>query len=303
MMDKLTKIKHNFNHKPKLGLALSGGGARGLSHIGVLRALEKAGLQPDYLSGTSMGGAIAAAYAAGSSPADLEALALELTTTRNLLRLADLTIPRKGLFQGGRLLAFFEEQLKGITFNELRVPLVLVAVDLNSGKEIHLSEGSVAEAVRATISIPGLLAPVEDNGRRLVDGALLNNIPVDVVRQMGADVTIAVDVYASSEGASFWQELGRKRFLSGTIGELIAVLGDSLDLLIHQQSVNRLDKNPPDFLLLPDIPTGVSVVTGFNRAADLIAQGEESARPILSDLEAALQPQRRWPWSRRSFVK
>jgi len=289
----------NLTHKPKLGLALSGGGARGLSHIGVLRALENAGLQPDYLSGTSMGCAIAAAYASGLSPTDLEEIALELATARKLWGLVDLTLPRKGLFQGERLLAFFEEHLKGCTFDDLRVPLILVAVDLNSGKEVQLRTGSVAEAVRATISIPGLLAPVELNGQRLVDGALLNNVPVDVVRQMGADVTLAVDAYASKAETSFWQELGQRRFLSGTIGELIAVLGDSLDLLIHQQSTNRLDQNPPDFLLRPDIPTGVSVVTGFNRAAELITLGEESTQPILTDLQTALQPHWRWPWSGR----
>jgi NTE family protein len=278
----------NKFHNPQLGIALSGGGARGLSHIGVLKALEKANIQPDFLTGTSMGGVIAAGYAAGLSPDDLEQIALEFVSVRKLWGLADPKLPRQGLFQGDRLLAFFDKHMQGCTFNDLRIPLTLVAVDLNSGQEVHLREGSVSEAVRATVSVPGLLSPMERNGQRLVDGGLLNNIPVDVVRKMGADVTLAVDVHASKGSSSFWQDLGQRRFLSGTVGGLIAVLGDSLDLLIYQQSISKLQINPPDILIRPDIPADVTVVTGFNRAADLISLGEEAAEAILPDLQSFL---------------
>jgi NTE family protein len=252
------------NNEIKLGLALSGGGARGLAHIGVLRAFENANIRPDYLAGTSMGGVIAAGYAVGLSPDDMEQIALEFATLRKLWGLADPTLPRRGLFQGERLLAFFERCMRGCTFADLNIPLTLVAVDLNSGQEVHLREGSVAEALRATVSIPGLLAPVERNGQRLVDGGLLNNLPVDVVQSMGADITLGVDVYSSIVGESFWQVLGQRRFISETVGELIAVLGDSLELLIHQQSANKLRKNTPDFLIHPDIPVNITVVTGYH---------------------------------------
>lgn len=277
------------NNEIKLGLALSGGGARGLAHIGVLRALEKANIQPDYLTGTSMGGVIAAGYAAGLSPDDLEQIALEHGSIRKLWRLADPTLPRRGLFQGERLRVFFEQHMQGCTFADLNIPLTLVAVDLNSGQEVHLREGSVAEALRATVSIPGLLAPAKSNGQRLVDGGLLNNLPVDVVQSMGASVTLGVDVYTTSEGSATWQNLGQTRFISQTIGELIVVLGDSLDLLIHQQSVNKLQKSPPDFLVSPSIPADVTALTGFHRAADLIPIGEEAVIAILPDLQASLK--------------
>ncbi|MCK4489441.1 MAG: patatin-like phospholipase family protein [Anaerolineales bacterium] len=276
------------NNRIKLGLALSGGGARGLAHIGVLRALEKANIQLDYLTGTSMGGVIAAAYASGLSPDEIEQIALKYASVRKLWGLADPTLPRRGLLQGERLLAFFEKHMHGCTFADLRVPLTLIAVDLNSRQEVHLREGSVAEAVRATVSIPGLLAPAERNGQRLVDGGLLNNLPVDVVQSMGADVTLGVDVYSNNGGPSFWQELGQTRVLSQTIGDLIMVLGDSLDLLIQQQSLNKLQNNSPDFLIYPDIPVDVTVVTGFHRAADLITLGEEATTAILPDLQASL---------------
>ena len=169
----------------QLGIALGGGGARGLAHIGVLRALESANIRPDYLTGTSMGGVIAAAYASGLGSDEMEQIALEFASVRKLLKLADPTLPRRGLFHGDRLVTFFEQHMQGRTFADLRVPLTLVAVDLNSGQEVHLREGSVTEAVRATVSVPGLLAPVERDEQRLVDGGLLNNVPVDVVVEMG----------------------------------------------------------------------------------------------------------------------
>lgn len=288
-----------LTRKPRLGLALSGGGARGLSHIGVIRALEKASIRPDYLTGTSMGGVIAAGLAAGLSSAEMEQIAHDFASPRQLLRMADLTVPRESLFRGERLLAFFDQHLNGCTFADLSIPLTLVAVDLNSGQEVHLREGSVSDAVRATVAVPGLLAPIKRDGHRLVDGGLLNNLPVDVVRKMGADVTVAVDVYSSNGAMSFWQELGQRSFLSGTVGGLIAVLGDSLDLVIRQHTKTKLRETPPDFLLQPPIPQNVTVVTGFHRATEMISLGEEITQAIIPDLRIALQPRFKWRGFRR----
>lgn len=279
-----------MDHKPKLGIALSGGGARGLAHIGVLKSLEEAGIQPDYLAGTSMGGVIAAGYASGLSPEELEQIANEHSTARKLLRLADPAITTNGLFQGGRLLNFFEQYLNSSTFDDMRIPLTLVAVDLNSGQEVHLREGSITEALRATVSIPGLLAPVERDGQRLVDGGLLNNLPVDVVREMGADVVLAVDVSPPTETFSYAQAFENKRFLSRSLGGLLAVLGDSINLLIRQQRKTKLILSPPDFLLSPTISPDVNAITGYHKAGPLISLGEETTRPILSDLREALKP-------------
>ena len=277
-------------HKPKLGLALSGGGARGLAHIGVLKSLEEAGIQPDYLAGTSMGGVIAAGYASGLSPEELEQIADEHSAARKLLRMADPAIKHNGLFQGGRLLKFFEQYLNGSTFDDMRIPLTLVAVDLNSGQEVHLREGSVIEALRATVSVPGLLAPVERDGQRLVDGGLLNNLPVDVVQEMGADVVLAVDVSPPTETFSYGQAFKNKRFLSGSIGGLVAVLGDSINVLIRQQRRTKLIQSPPNFLLSPTISPDVNAITGYHKTGPLISLGEEMTRPIISDLREALHP-------------
>jgi len=271
-----------------LGLALSGGGARGLVHIGVLKALEAANIPVGFLAGTSMGGVIAAAYAAGMSPADMEHLALEHANLRSLWRVADPTLPRKGLFKGEQLEAFFKKYLGEKTFEDLRIPLTLVAVDLNSGREIHLNQGCLAPAMRATLSIPGLLAPVEMDDMRLVDGGLLNNLPADVVRDMGADVVIGVDVYSDNTG-SFWQHLSQKRLIASTIGDLIATLGDALNLVVRAHSAYRLQHNPPDFLLQPPVPPHVTVISGYDQAPQLIALGEQAVQEILPALRAALE--------------
>ena len=282
-------MKPNMYQKLELGLALSGGGARGLTHIGVLKALDISGLQPDYLAGTSMGGVIAAAYASGMSPGEMEQIAFEYAATRKLLQLADPTIPRNGLFQGERLSAFFDQHLQGRTFADLRIPLTLVAVDLNNGQEIHMREGLVADALRATVSVPGLLAPVERDGQRLVDGGLLNNLPVDVVCEMGADVVLGVDISTSGNGDSTWQTLARSRIVPSAMEALITTLGESIDLVMSQQIKHKMKECPPDFLLRPAIPPSATTLTGFNHAGDLIALGEESTCSIIPDLREALQ--------------
>lgn len=288
----MDNLEINSEPKLKLGLALSGGGARGLAHIGVLMALEDAGIQTQYLAGTSMGGLIAAGYAVGLSPAELEEIALEFSTFRSLWKLADPTLPRQGFIQGERLQFFLDQTMKGYTFDDLRIPLVLTAVDLNTGQEVHLQEGSVAEAVRVTVSVPGLFAPIERNGQRLVDGGLLNNLPIDVVKEMGADVTLAVDVSSVHEYDSYWQELGEKRFISATIGDLIAVLGDALTIMIRQQTDFKFRENPPDFIIRPKIPRDITVVNGFLRTPELIEAGNQAASSMLPELAQSLSTSR-----------
>ena len=186
--------EYEYTSKPRVGLALSGGGPRGLAHVGVLRVLEREGIPLDILAGTSMGGIIAAGYAAGLSPEDLEKEALATARIRRLLRLIDPGLPEAGLMRGQRLQAYFEEILGPLTFADLKISLALVAVDLNAQREVILNEGPLSLALRATISVPGLFTPVEIDGQRLVDGGVLDNLPIDAAQHLGADVVIAVDV-------------------------------------------------------------------------------------------------------------
>jgi NTE family protein len=293
MTNLLSRITHIFyskpaERKPTLGVVLSGGGSRGFAHIGVLQALEEAGIAVDHLAGASMGGVIAAAYAAGLTPQEVAEIAINNGTMRQLLRLASPGIPHNGLFRGEQLLEFFREHLHDADFADLHIPLTLVAVDLNSGQEVYLNEGPVAEAVRATVSVPGLLMPVERGNQRLVDGGLLNNMPVDVARAMGADVVLAVDVNAVAVGAPFWHSLAENRLLGSAIGGTISVLVDSLTLVIRHQSACKLRKYQPDFLIQPAIDSSVNLLSGYDRASDIIAIGYEAAQPILPSLREAL---------------
>lgn len=285
--------------RPRVGLALSGGGARGIAHIGVLRVMEREGIPVDFLAGTSMGGVIAAGYAAGMSPDDLEKEALDVTRTRRLLGLVDPTLPNGGLIRGQRLLAYFEQHLGQQTFSDLCLPLALVAVDLNTRQEVVLREGPVALALRATTAVPGVLMPVEVNGWRLVDGGVLNNLPVDVAREMGAEVVIAVDIGPTSEaGVGHW--ISNRRWVPEGLSITLKVLDDTLGTLMAASQEYKLRQFPPDVLIRPAIPTDVNVFAGYERAAELITAGERAAEAHLLEIKSLLRPHWRWPVSRRT---
>jgi len=275
---------------PKLGVALSGGGARGLAHIGVLKALNSAGIQIDFLAGASMGGVIAASFAAGLEPSKIEEIACYAGTASRLARLADPTLPIKGIFKGKKLHDFFDQQIHCKTFDDLQIPLTIVAVDLNSNSEIHINKGSIADAVRATISIPGIFIPVEKDGMRLVDGGLLNNLPIDVVRAMGADVVLAVDVGWHGIGKEQWRESNQTLLSFTPLGDLILALYESMDIFLSQQVKQKIQSNKPEFLLQPQIPAEITSLTGYTHASELIAIGEEVTQSILADIQLSLHP-------------
>jgi NTE family protein len=262
----------------KIGLALSGGGARGLAHIGVLKVLEQEGIAVDLLAGTSMGGLIAAAYAAGMNADFLEQEALRMANIRRLLALADLSRPRRGLFEGQKVHAYLAGHLGDRTFDDLQLPLTLVAVDLNAGQEVHLNQGRVADAVRATIAIPGVFAPVERDGQLLVDGGLLNNLPTDVARGMGADVVIAVALFSDGQAElDLIQGLRRHRYVPNGLADTADVLWRSLEVMSREINRRRLAETRPQVLIQPVSPSGVTALTGFPRAAEIIAAGERAA--------------------------
>lgn len=278
-------------HVPRVGLALSGGGARGLAHIGVLKVLERRGVPIDLLAGTSMGGVVAAAYAAGLTPEHMEREALRMASPRRLLSLADPTIPRRGLFEGQKVTEYLADQLGDCTFGDLQCSLNLIAVDLASGEAVTLDEGRVADAVRATIALPGLFKPVERGEQILVDGGLLDNLPADVVRERGADVVIAVDVVAGdSTFSAMAHRLGEHRLIPGGFAGTFEVILRSLDVMMREINRRCLVEAAPDLVIRPTIPPGVSVLIGFSRASETIAAGERAAEDALPGIEALLNP-------------
>jgi len=283
-------LKNLWKKPPrKIGLALSGGGARGLAHIGVLKVLEQEGVPIDCLAGTSMGGLIAAAYAAGLSPEFMEQEALRMASPRRPLALADPSLPRRGLFEGQKVHEYFIGHLGDRTFDDLRVPLTLVAVDLNAGREVFLNQGQVADAVLATIALPGIFTPVERDGQVLVDGGLLDNLPADAARRIGADVVIAVDVSSDGQVVSHLaQALHRHRYVPNGLVDTAEVMWRSLGVMMAEISRRRLAEAHPEIIIRPAIPPEVTVLTGFPRAAEIIAAGEQAALEALPQIHQTI---------------
>lgn len=185
-------MSRHWKHK-RVGLALGSGGARGWAHLGVLQALRERGIQVDVVAGTSMGSVVGAFLAAGRS-AELRELAEHLDWRRLRQFFWEVSMSRSGLTDGKKLLEETRKLLGLREFSELELPFRAVATDLNTGGEVVLDSGDLLQALRASISIPGVFSPVRAGRRLLVDGGLVNPVPVNVARDMGAQVVIAVDV-------------------------------------------------------------------------------------------------------------
>ncbi|MEC2074716.1 patatin-like phospholipase family protein [Metabacillus fastidiosus] len=176
--------------KPKIGLALGSGGARGFAHLGVLKVLYNAGIRVDMIAGSSMGALIGSFYASGLSIDEMYKIALAFKRKYFL----DFTIPKMGFIAGKRVKELIHLFTKGKNIEELDIPLAIVATDLYEGKKVIFKKGLVSDAVRASIAIPGIFVPEKINGKLLVDGGVIDRVPVSVVKDMGADIVIAVDV-------------------------------------------------------------------------------------------------------------
>jgi len=183
---------------PKIGLALGGGAARGFAHIGVLQVLEEQGIKPDLVVGTSAGSVVATLYAAGKTPAELTHMAMTLDEST----ITDWVFPGRSLLKGEALAKFVRNLSGGRQIEGMRMPLGIVAADLQNGQPILFRKGDPGMAVRASSSVPGVFEPVKIGGREYIDGGAVSPIPVRYAKQMGADIVIAVDISAIPEGQS-----------------------------------------------------------------------------------------------------
>ncbi|MDH4096263.1 MAG: patatin-like phospholipase RssA [Betaproteobacteria bacterium] len=290
--------------KPIIGLALGAGGARGWAHLGVIRALGDAGIRADVVCGTSMGSLVGAAYAAGEVER-LEDWALSLGW-REVFGLMDFTW-RGGLIRGKKLFEFMRLRFGLQDIAALPMPYGAVATELDTGREVWLREGHVLDAVRASIAIPGVFAPVLRDGELLVDGGLVNPVPVSMCRALGADLVIAVDLGWAKLGHYRERERGRpaqrddgrpawlERFLptragsaAGTDAGMPSPLGvffTSFDIMQVRVARSRLAGDPADVLITPILPD--FAMMDFDRAREAIDEGRaatERARPVLEHL-------------------
>lgn len=259
---------------PSIGIALAGGAARGAAHVGVLRELERRGIPIHVVAGTSIGALVGAAYAAGRLD-QLETLARSLTWGK-LLRLADPVLDG-GLVRGQRFDALLQELFGALRFEDLSQRLVLVAAALPDGDPVMLTSGLLAEAVRASMTVPGLFQPVWREGRCLVDGGLVELLPVRAARAYGAEVVIGVDISSPNDiwgrltermkhvyvrvarQASRWGQPVSRRGFEGRQGghvSLWQVVGHSLDVAVSpRESVPGDDVGQPDLLIRPAVQT------------------------------------------------
>ena len=301
--------------RPRIGLALGSGSARGWAHIGVIDSLIEAGIEPDVVCGTSIGALVGAAYVAGHL-GPLRQWA-ETATWRQILRLTDVRLTGGGLINGRQVVAFLHGLGIDQPIESYDRPYAAVATDLATGREIWLQSGPIHEAVRASIALPGILSPARIDGRWLVDGGLSNPIPVSVCRALGADVIIAVNLNGDLLARRFAVELdpsapaessdASRPFLHRMAGKLPRALGrraakgaaapvspretppgyfdvlaTSLNIMQDHITRTRLAGEPPHVMLVPRLRS-IGLME-FNRAEEAIAEGRacvEQALPTL----------------------
>jgi len=276
--------------KLSIGLALGGGGARGMAHIGVLKVLERAGIHIDYLAGTSMGGIIAAAYAKGMSADEIEVEAVKFSKVRHLVSLLDPNPARRGFLEGNRVKKYLHSLFEPAqSFEDLKIPLTLNAVDLNSCAEIAMKEGPLLPAIFSTVAVPGLFPPVSNNSYLLIDGGVLNNVPTSHVKKMGADIVIAVNVITDPTLEPSRLSVPIKTHIPVPLPDFFLDLYRALIIIISQNTRNRLEANPPDIFITSDLPTNVTMFLGFLQVRDVIAAGERAALLALPRIQSLLE--------------
>ena len=247
---------------PRIGLALGGGAARGFAHIGVIQVLEEAGIQPDLVVGTSAGSLVAALYASGKAGAELAALAQGMDEGA----ITDWSFPGRGVIRGEALARYVREQTGQRTIEQMRLPLGIVATDLDSGAAILFQRGDTGMAVRASSAVPAVFQPVRIGTREYVDGGLVSPVPVRFARQMGAELVIAVDISTPPDGAP---------------------TGDAFKMLLQTfsimgKSINHFELRDADVVVRPKL-VGVGSAD-FAARTRAIAAGREAAQALLQEI-------------------
>jgi NTE family protein len=308
-------VERESRSRLKIGLALGGGAARGWSHIGVMRVLEREGIVPDVIAGCSIGAVVGGCYAA-SRLDELEQFALSLTK-RRVMGLLDFHISGSGLIAGDRLKRLLERDLGTARVESLPLRFATVATELGTGHEIWLTRGPLVETMRASYALPGVFDPVRVGGRWLMDGALVNPIPVTVARALGADLVICVNLNGDirlrgtviqSHGADEdivemaieeprrWAFFGARREAparpkAADAPGIAAVMVDAFNITQDRIARSRLAGDPPDVMICPKLsPVGLFE---FHRADECIELGREATERALPDIYELLEESRK----------
>ncbi|UOF89217.1 patatin-like phospholipase family protein [Fodinisporobacter ferrooxydans] len=242
--------------QPKIVLALGSGGARGYAHIGVLQVLEELGVPIYGIAGASMGSVVGAFYASGMGLRYIESLALHMKR-RHLL---DFTMPKMGFVTGGKVTEMLHLLTKGLNFEDLVVKLAVVATDLENGERVVFQSGPVYQAVRASISIPGIFVPARIDGRLFIDGGVIDRVPIRVARDMGADIVVGVDV-------GLYDQLP-------PVKSIFDVILQSIDIM--EREIIKMRSQEADFLIRPNV--GHISSTAFTDVEECIELGRQAMR-------------------------
>ncbi len=260
----------------KLGLALGSGAARGFAHLGVLQALEEKKVRIDYIAGCSIGSMIGALYCSGMSVMEIIDLAVDIEPWEWI----DISVPKTGLIQGRRIEQIIKKYTGNKRFEELEKPLAIVATDLSTGQRVILDQGYVHKAVRASIAIPGIIAPIELDGRILADGGIVDPVPVELVKHMGAEYTVGVNLGS-------WIEEKK-------ISSIYDVIIQSIDIL--QNEILMLRGIDADLLISPYLKD-INPVT-FNQVKECVHSGREAALEVIDELYLGLDSTDKMGWLR-----
>jgi NTE family protein len=271
------------NRQRKIGLALSGGAARGLAHIGVLEVLQKEGIPIDMIAGTSAGAVMGAIYASSQDINKIIENALDAGWKR-LAPLIDPSLPRTGFLKGKKIRDLIAGFIGGnIRFSDLKIPFACVATDIDTGEEVVINSGSVPEALRASISIPGIFTVVKREGRYLVDGGLTTPVPVNVVKQMGADLVIAVNV--NPDVSVRMGKTYRQRMEAHKEPNIFQVMMQSIYITTY--SLARTSLGEADIVIEPDL---AYIGAGdFHKAEELITRGRQAAQEAIPEIKRKLE--------------
>lgn len=241
--------------RPKIGLALGSGGARGFAHLGVIKVLRAEGIPIDVIAGSSMGALVGCFYGAGL---DIDRL-YKLSRAFKRKYYLDFTVPKMGFIAGNRVKELIRVFTKGKNLEQLDIPVAVIATDLMTGEKVIFHEGPIADAVRASISIPGIFVPEKQNGRLLIDGGVIDRIPVSVVEEMGADIIIAVDVSPVKATTE--------------ITTIYDVIMQSIDIMQMELVANREVRS--DIMIRPRVEMFNS--RAFTNIEEIVSIGEEEA--------------------------
>lgn len=252
---------------PKIGLALGSGGSRGFAHLGVLKALKEHNIPIDMIAGSSMGALVGCFYAMGH---DMDKL-IKLSVAFRRNDYLDFTVPRRGFIEGKRIQELVELFTQGKKLEQLSIPVCVIATDLQTGEKVEFREGNIAQAIRASIAIPGIFTPVNMSGRTLVDGGVVDKVPISSVRKMGADIVIGSDVSMINKKAQ--------------ISTVYDVIMQSIDIL--QTEIGIIREKEADIMIRPKVEQYNS--RSFKNIKEIIEEGEKATVEKIKEIRRKIE--------------